>query len=625
MTIKDIAKVANVSVSTVSKIMNGKDDNMSDSTRERVLEVIKQFNYRPYANIRSDSSGKSLLLGVLIDGTSASENFIMSIISTAKSKGYSAIICTSFTIEEEYRNLAVLHSHGVDGILLNSIKDSPMEHIKYIEDNKLPYLLIDLYSEFVSGNYCFNYEKMGYALTEVLVKNRHYRIACVADTEDFQKTKFIDGFKQCMVDNYIEFDQKMVKSWNEEQDKLAQLLHGFTGIVCANTNIAVSLYKQAAFMNIDIPNDLSIVCIEEESVKQGLYPPVSGITLPFEQLGSYACSNIISMIETTKKKVIRFEADYALNHSMSVGVLKTKRKKIIVVGSVNMDTIISVGKFPEMGATIKTDTKIMSPGGKGLNRALEVVKLGEEAYLFGRIGKDYDGRLLYECLKENKVDFDGVISDESIDSGHAYISLQSDGESSIVVYNGANSRLTIADIRANEAVFENASYCLLDTEIQIEVVEYTSALAKKHGVKVILKPSSATQLSNELLRNIDIFIPNQKEIRTLLPGDASYEEKAQHYLDLGVGLVIITLGSKGAYVRDHESSRYFDATKVNSLDTTGAADVFAATIAVYLARNFKLETAVQYAIYAAGISTTRQGMPDSLVDQNTIETYFANN
>lgn len=622
MTIKDIAKIAEVSVSTVSKIMNGKDDNISDATRVRVLNVIKEYNYRPYASVMSDSSAKSLLLGVLIDGNVAHENLITSIISAAKRKGYSAIVCISSTVDEEYRNMMVLYSHGVDGVIWNRIKNSPDNHLEYVKGNKQPYQLIDLYSQGIKHNFCFNYEKMGYALTEILISNRHNRIACLIDEESFMNDNFSFGFKRCLLDNRIEYSQEMCKLWSEEKDRLVQLLHSFTGIICSNINIASYLSKQATIMNINVPKELSLLCIEDQPWQQELYPPISGISLPFEQLGSNACNSVIDKIESAKGSRVKFEANYVLNHMLSVGVLDSNHKKIIVVGSINMDAIISVGAFPEMGSTIKTDTKIMSPGGKGLNRALEVAELGEEAYLIGRIGKDYSGSLLYECLKEHEVNINGVITDETIDSGHAYINLQADGESSIVVYNGANSQLSIADISANESVFENASFCLLDTEIQTEVVEYTAALAHKYGVKVILKPSSAFQLSEELLKNIDILLPNKKEIISLLPGVASYEDKAQHYLNLGVGLVIITLGSEGAYLRDNERSIYFEAAKIDPLDTTGAADIFAATLAVFLSRDYELENAMKHAIYAAGISTTRQGMPNSLVDKNTLEMYL---
>ena len=122
---------------------------------------------------------------------------------------------------------------------------------------------------------------------------------------------------------------------------------------------------------------------------------------------------------------------------------------------------------------------------------------------------------------------------------------------------------------------------------------------------------------------MDIFIPNKNELRSLFPGHASLEQKAQHFLDRGVKDVIITLGHRGCYWRNAETSEYFDAASFEVVDTTGAADAFAATLAVYLSRSYEMKMAIRYATYAAGFATTRQGVPPALVDQSTLELYLS--
>ena len=208
-------------------------------------------------------------------------------------------------------------------------------------------------------------------------------------------------------------------------------------------------------------------------------------------------------------------------------------------------------------------------------------------------------------------------------SGCAYIYVQRDAESSISVYGGANERLTVSHISANEALFDNAAYCLMQTELRQEIALHAVELAKKHGVKVILKPCAISQMDPELLRGVNILVPNQKEAQKLLPGCASVEEQAERFRRGGAETVIITLGEQGCYKLDETGGAYFPPAPISPVDVTGAADAFISALAVYLAKGSALNTAIQYATCAAGLSTTRHGVPPALVDADTLEIFYA--
>lgn len=160
---------------------------------------------------------------------------------------------------------------------------------------------------------------------------------------------------------------------------------------------------------------------------------------------------------------------------------------------------------------------------------------------------------------------------------------------------------------------------MLQTEMKPEVVACAASLAVKHSVKVLLKPSAMIKLDDELLKNVFILLPNEREIGLLCPEYDSIEEKAGYFIDKGVDTVIATLGHKGCYLRNAEESRYFPAADFTPVDTTGAADAFAATLAVYLSLGHNLVTAIRYATYAAGYSITRRGVPPSLIDRELLE------
>lgn len=155
------------------------------------------------------------------------------------------------------------------------------------------------------------------------------------------------------------------------------------------------------------------------------------------------------------------------------------------------------------------------------------------------------------------------------------------------------------------------------------MVVRTVETAWKKGVKVLLKPCKVGSIDEEILRKVDILVPNRKEAQRLVPDANSWEERAQYFLDRGVKHVIITLGHRGCYFRDAQHSLYFPAAKVTPVDTTGAGDAFAATLVSYLSDGRELTEAIRYATVAVGLSTARQGVPNSLVDQESIELYLS--
>lgn len=176
-------------------------------------------------------------------------------------------------------------------------------------------------------------------------------------------------------------------------------------------------------------------------------------------------------------------------------------------------------------------------------------------------------------------------------------------------------------IDENADVFEDAGFCLLQTEIPYETVEYAAKITQEKGVKVILKPAAIKAIRKSLLEKVDIFLPNEQEANQLCPDRKTLEEKARYFLEQGVKTVMITLGRKGCCLKDRTHSLYFPAADFQPVDTTGAADAFASALAVFLSDGYDIIVSVKYATYAAGLSVTRQGVQQTLVDRMMLETY----
>ena len=241
--------------------------------------------------------------------------------------------------------------------------------------------------------------------------------------------------------------------------------------------------------------------------------------------------------------------------------------------------------------------------------------------MVGCVVNDLEGKQLYSNHLENHVHMDGVLIHESVPSGKAYIDVDQNGESTIVVYQGANRLLSVEQINRCRYLFQNARYCLLSLEIPEAIAEYTIKFCRRNDTQVILKPSAVEKIKEELLKDIAYFVPNENELHTFVPGRMSLEEKAQILLDKGVENVIVTLGEKGCYLRNQEYSMYFEGTGFEAVDTTGGADSFISALAVCLSEGKDLIHSIGFAVYASGLSVTRYGVQPALPDRKAVEIY----
>ena len=616
MTIRDIAKLANVSVSTVSKALNGKDASISEETRDRIQKIAKEYHYMPYSSAIAGRS--SLLLGILL-GDNADLSLLTGLSLQARTRGYGTILSMYGSPEEERANMRALAAHHVDGVIWVTSPLSPPLAAFSEELGNTPVYVLDEFGRSAQGAF-FSYEALGFKTAQAFIDLGHRSIVSVSSADDPRQRAFVDGIRKCLLENGVYADPHSL--WALSGACNSAWLLSYTGVICMDSKSMARVAGLVERLNLRIAEDLSVVSLcPEEWTLNGTH--VTRVAKPYKELGRFAADRLIDRVEQTEHGV-SFVTEARLDHPDSLSEPRgEKRRHLVVVGMSNIDTLISIDHQLEPGETVNVKHRMITPGGKGLNQALAIVKLGGDAALISSLGGDLEGRMIFECLKTNGVNTEGVVMHSGASSGCAYIHVQGDAESSISVYGGANERLTASHISANEALFENAAYCLLQTELDQKIALHAAALAKKHRVKVILKPCAISQIDPELLRSVDILIPNQKEARKLLPAHPSVEEQAECFRRGGAGTVIITLGERGCYKLDEQGGVYFPPAPISPVDATGAADAFISALAVYLTKGTPLDDAIRYATCAAGLSTTRHGVPPSLVDADTLETFYA--
>lgn len=290
-------------------------------------------------------------------------------------------------------------------------------------------------------------------------------------------------------------------------------------------------------------------------------------------------------------------------------------KKILVIGSLNVDMVVKVPHMPATGETILAGNMELVPGGKGANQAYAAGRLGARVTMFGAVGSDSYADIEKKSLASAGVDTSRLLVREGKSTGLAWITVNAAGDNSIVVIPGANATVTEQDIVDNEALLRDCDILLCQLEIPLKTVVYAAKRAKELGKTVILDPAPVPQeFPQELFSYIDIIKPNETEAAQLLGESVSnYEEASDKLRAKGVKNVLITLGPKGAYINSEtEGKLLMPVRQVPVVDTTAAGDSFTAALAVRLAAGSSLVQAVRYANEVAAIVVTRKGAQTSI-------------
>ncbi|MGM9905858.1 ribokinase [Lactobacillus sp.] len=304
-------------------------------------------------------------------------------------------------------------------------------------------------------------------------------------------------------------------------------------------------------------------------------------------------------------------------------------KKIVVIGSSNVDTTLHVENFPKPGETINANKVSEAGGGKGANQAVAAAKSGAETIFISRVGEDSYGSWMKEQLAGYGVKTDYVLATEGVKTGHAYITLNAEGQNDIIIDHGANYSLTEADILAAKDVIEGADCVIAQLETPLEATTAAFKLAKAADKVTILNPAPAIKdLPADLLAVTDLITPNETEsaLLTSLPvaEEADLEKNAAKLHELGVEHVIITYGSKGAYLSSPVFTGLVPAFKVKAVDTTAAGDTFLGFLAGELASDFSnLHEAARFANRASSLAVQKMGAQPSIPDRASVAAALA--
>jgi ribokinase len=281
-------------------------------------------------------------------------------------------------------------------------------------------------------------------------------------------------------------------------------------------------------------------------------------------------------------------------------------RDVYVVGSVNVDLVVSAATLPRPGETVAGGTFERHGGGKSANQAVAAARLGANVRMVGAVGDDDLGAEALALLEAEGIDVSAVGRLEGSATGVALIVVDAAGENQIAVASGANNELKPAAVEAALADAEPGGVVLIGLEVPDAPVLAAARAARAAGLQVVLNPAPARPLPDELLALGPVLTPNEPEAAAL-SGEADPDAAARALTHRTGAPVVVTIGPAGALLADGDALERIPAPKVEAVDTTGAGDAFNGALAAALAGGAGVADAVRTAISAAADSVTRPG------------------
>jgi ribokinase len=315
--------------------------------------------------------------------------------------------------------------------------------------------------------------------------------------------------------------------------------------------------------------------------------------------------------------------------------------RVLVVGSVNVDLVITAERLPAAGETVTGGTFARHMGGKGGNQAVAAGRLGAMVSLVAAVGGDELGSEARRALEAEAVDITGVATLPREVTGVAIIVVGDGGENLIVVAGGANDSLSVAHVRdaLNALAPSPVDVVLVGHEIPTAAAREALRLGREAGATTILNPAPAEGVDRSTFGLADVLTPNRRELAGLVAAErrrtgrsARVEDPARAAATLlepgpegaGAGAILVTLGAAGAMlVRRGVEPLALAAPRAVAVDSVGAGDTVSGALAAALAEGRSLEEAARRAVVAASLSTTHAGAREGMPTKQELEAALA--
>jgi ribokinase len=302
-------------------------------------------------------------------------------------------------------------------------------------------------------------------------------------------------------------------------------------------------------------------------------------------------------------------------------------QKILVLGSSNVDLILTTPRFHQPGETITADDRITVFGGKGANQAISAKRLGAKVSFVTKLGNDSYGKSYRKYLIGNGLPHKFLLEDRKLSTGMALIEVNPEGENRIIVSPGANGSLSRRDLQRIPQIWQGVNVFVAQLEIPLPTVRMALQAAKDHGALTLLNPSPSVPLDPDLLSFVDFLVPNELEAESLtgikMKRDRDLPRIANRLLGRGVKNVVITLGPQGLFFKNTDEEIWMKAFRVKVVDTTAAGDAFMGALACGLSGGKPLRQVLRLANAAGALATMKWGAQPSLPSRKELGKFLS--
>ncbi len=293
-------------------------------------------------------------------------------------------------------------------------------------------------------------------------------------------------------------------------------------------------------------------------------------------------------------------------------------KKILVIGSSNMDMSMNMYRLPDAGETLIDDGGVAYvPGGKGLNAAVAFKKLGADTVFCTKLGADVHGQQLYGYFKDQRLDTSCIKVDRDNPTGFAAVLKESGGQNRIIYYPGANVCLTRENLSDAFSVCPDAVY--INFEVSFETALTAARMAADRKIPIFIDAAPADKSHQlEALPPVEIFSPNEVETQiytgvTPAGADSSLRAALALWKRVKCKYLVIKQGGRGVFIYDGKHYSMIPAYRADKVvDTTAAGDIFTAALTLeYLESGADISISAKYAAAAGAVAVSKPGAASS--------------
>ncbi len=318
VTIKDVAKKANVSISTVSRVINNSKP-VSDDIKKRVLDVIRDTGYSPNPVARSLVMKKSRTIGIIVPDISSSYigEVLNAIEEIAKTYSYETILCNSYAEkDQEIKYLNLLVAKQVEGIIFITF-DITNDHKEFINSQKIPVVMVNRNISDTVGTHSVGVDhyKAAYEMTKYLIKQGHRKIGLIRNGKQngVFGAEHLRAYKQAIEEDGIEYDENLIFEGKFQSDRSYDIVESLikedklpTAIFATSDDMAIGAMNALYDNGYKIPKDVSVVGFYDTKMSKLFRPKLTTIRQPIYDMGAVSLRLLIKLIKGEKldKKTI---------------------------------------------------------------------------------------------------------------------------------------------------------------------------------------------------------------------------------------------------------------------------------------------------------------------------------